>query len=263
MRTLLLLISVMLGLTVHSQNLEGKYYNIKPQAELYVIEEWQYVNFSMNTSSLVVTRDFSQRIITQPHAFKVIKEFSQNNIEYVIIRFLQFTNIGTDISIRGITSQKNKHYILRKSHLTNTNLFEPIPSRWNLGTLTVPFKFRINPGAVEINPNISTVAQFRLGKLRPICRKFSLLAGLGLGTVSVNSNLQEGDPASSKGVLTFLTGASMRLGETIDFFVTVGFDRQLNPPAQGWRYENDAWIGVGLGFDLFKITASTTSDTQK
>lgn len=161
-----------------------------------------------------------------------------------------------------------KYYIIlenRQSHFFPTSAFE-------IGALTIPFKYRFGSGSIdpEITTdiiNLNLFAGWQIGGIKywynkyetAIPTKWSLTVGpfIGLAKETLNKNNTTTALADPKDVGTFSFGGSV-LANIADIRIGLhlGIDHAYGKYREQWNYQNRLWLGFGIGFKLpyFKKT---------
>ncbi len=219
---------------------------------MYIVEEWYSTTFLSSPAEVNFSDLQKKSFLNEKYAFRVISEFEKENIKYSIVQFFKFTRDSVETTYNGDFGQKL--YIIKSEQII-LNCSE-IPSRFSFVTLSLPLKIRFKEFAVEPNLNISGVLQWHPSKLDPFWNRTSFIVGIGFGTTSVNSDASEGSPAEMNGLFTIITGITFRVDDNLDILISTGIDRNLSQNSKNWAYQNDPWLGIGIGYNLTKRSAN-------
>lgn len=130
-----------------------------------------------------------------------------------------------------------------------------LPDRFNIGILTLPFKFR-NQGdkSFEAEFNLNSTLAYRFlsvggGHL------FGQI-GAGIGGVELNDVNSKGiiDKATIKAnALSMLAGIMIQY-KKVQAGIYIGTDYINNQTFYQWRYQGKPWFAFGVGYQLFNVS---------
>lgn len=138
--------------------------------------------------------------------------------------------------------------------------------RWSIGLLTLPFKFRgsrygkTNVYTTEFNVN-STLSY----KTSIMLKEASIICQLGFGIGTINLNASNADPSISPlnaNILSGFWGVMLQFNRT-QAGIYFGQDYIDNQEHYRWTNHGKTWVGVGIGFDVFKPKVPTSQQTAQ
>lgn len=185
---------------------------------------------------------------------------------------LTFDPLATEIDYVLVNKyDRNTIYELK---LENRQVIDGISSSWDVGPLTLPFKYRFGfeedgmkvDQQFEADINIGVFAGYKLyswgyrkeqGRHLKLPESslnigafFSLSAiELDASNTSVGENPIVGDATSSIG--TYATGLGLIFNiKGLNIGAFGGIESAFGARASDWNYQNRLWLGLGIGYDL-------------
>lgn len=121
------------------------------------------------------------------------------------------------------------------------------------GTVLMPFKLRTQKGEFTKDVSLSGVGNFgwRMNKNS----SFSLLAGAGIGIITLDSANTKGVvlKATDRGAITLNVGFMFQIKQ-LQLGLTTGWDF-LSGKKDNWYYHGKPWLSLGIGVNIFKPDA--------
>jgi len=144
--------------------------------------------------------------------------------------------------------------------LANSEEFEFKKNAWNMGLLVIPAKLR--PFAAK-SGQFDFVGGFNMGATFSWTMKhnwktdktINLLGYAGVGTVNIDT-LQSGNTTKpeQKNIAVFTIGTGLMWEKKgVQISLLTGLDFPSGLTQQKWVYRNMPWIGLGIGYAIFKI----------
>jgi hypothetical protein len=174
----------------------------------------------------------------------------------------------------GFTTKKQTNYF----KLANAEFMEvttKLDEKWTFGTVILPLKLRFGDTdskgsnlryfdfTSEVNVGLSVARRFTRGNTRTIDT---------YGFLSLNLSSIPVDSANTHGFQKAKTNASAispTIGMVINFknsglqlITTIGMDLMAGELGRKWTYRNQPWIGIGVGFSIFKFGDKGTVTEQ-
>jgi len=134
----------------------------------------------------------------------------------------------------------------------------------SVGLITLPFKARPQGDfTFDTEFNISSTVNIKIWEFWNT--SFNIQAGAGIGSVGLNASNATGlsdSEAQDVSVLTFFAGGMFQYKKVqVGFYA--GVDQLNNQAHFGWESNGNLWLGFGVGYNLFQISASEASNKQK
>ena len=209
----------------------------------------------------------------------IIKGQSENDFVY-IISFWDWEDKYVDNNKnKGLaTSNSNsKYFTLNYNASDNTHKYfkltasqlkyvcSPLVARIQptAGTLILPLKFRFNPTDFSKDLTFSGTGGLRFNLQKNTDVSFSVVAGVGISSVTIDSSSTEGEVSESTDLAaaTVLGGVLMEW-KILQIGVFTGADWLARKDINNWCYQGKPWLGVGIGISLFTREKSTVKETQ-
>lgn len=135
--------------------------------------------------------------------------------------------------------------------------------RLAVGLLSLPFKARPQNGMTfDTEFNLNLTLNTRIGSL--LGSSFNWQIGAGIGSVGLNTSNASGltgEQAQDVALLTGLTGLMLQY-KRVQVGLYAGVDFINNQKEYNWESNGNMWLGFGVGYDLFQISASPNSSNQ-
>jgi hypothetical protein len=208
--------------------------------------------------------------------YKIVVEYATSG-DYVI-SVPKFTSGSQKVAINekfGTNDADPKSYYF----LIDVADFEkvcaiPIPTHsFTVGIPTIPVKLRFGNGGDttgtfnntesprnfqftgNLNLGLSGGYKYSFGRDKEY--SFSVVTGFTIGSVDVDSTSTRGSAATKTSAASF----SPHLGLVFDFKqaqfgIYSGFDFLGGKLNQDWNFRNQPWLGIGLGYNIFKVGGS-------
>ena len=162
--------------------------------------------------------------------------------------------------------------------LTNAEFTEvttKIDARWTFGTVILPLKLRFgdtdNKGnnlryfdfTSEVNVGLSLAWRMTRGNTRTIDTYF--FGSLNLSSIPVDSANTQGFQKTKTNASAISPAAGMVINfknSGLQLITTIGVDFIAGELGRKWTYRNQPWIGIGVGFSIFKLGEKVTVKEQ-
>ena len=174
----------------------------------------------------------------------------------------------------NFSAQKETNYF----KLTNAEfagVTKKLDEKWTFGTVILPLKLRFGDTdskgnnlryfdfTSEVNVGLSVARRFTRGNTR-IIDTYGFLS-LNLSSIPVDSANTHGFQKTK----TNASAISPTIGMVINFknsglqlIGTIGMDFMAGELGRKWTYRNQPWIGIGVGFSIFKFGDKGTTTEQ-
>jgi hypothetical protein len=215
----------------------------------------------------------TQQLATRGFEFVIDKD----NGDKLVIHFLRWTNDAPNNARLYNTDTNAKeplyYFILPLTEFAKT--MEKLPKApFAIGVAVIPIKLRFGGGGEgsadrryfnfesAVSLGFSIGVNFKLDKSKFTSRNnLALLAGVSLSSVPLDSATTKGFVISSTNNAS-VTGHIGLLYQIDNFQIGLfsGIDYLSGKVGKAWVYRNKPWIGIGLGYSIFK--AKKTTDTQ-
>lgn len=193
----------------------------------------------------------------------------------VIKAFVKFPDDKNQIIINPFLNKKDTinstYYITLKNRRTEWLPF----TEFTISSITIPLKYRFGDDSDNISEEFTTAINlnFLLGfsygntsytfrdKVGNKTNTWKLTGGIILGASTVELNNQNTSSSLSpivsgntinQGLFSFGFGATYSFNK-LNFGVFYGWDYSLGDVSEKWNYNKLPWLGIGLGYSLFKI----------
>lgn len=166
--------------------------------------------------------------------FSIIKEVDIWNDKLIHVEFKNLLPEGSEYVL------DDDIYIIEKSILEDR--YKPVFGD-SFGLLLIPYKYRTKDGSLTSDPAFGAYWGFTNKWLG---FHSTLLVGAGLShivTTDGNTNKIE-----YKTALTFGTGLTSTISEKYHAGIFAGIDRLGGEAGKWWKYENELWISVTIGY---------------
>lgn len=131
---------------------------------------------------------------------------------------------------------------------------DDLPDRFNIGILTLPFKFR-NQGdkSFESEFNLNSTLALRLKSIGG--GHLFIQVGAGIGGAELNDVNSKGiiDKATIKANALSMLGGLMIQYKDVQAGIYYGADFINNQPFYQWSYQGKPWFAFGVGYQLFNV----------
>ncbi len=176
---------------------------------------------------------------------------------------------------KGVSITKKQTNYFKLTNAEFTEVTTKLDERWTFGTVILPLKLRFGDTdskgsnlryfdfTSEVNIGLSIARRFTRGNTRTID---------AYGFLSLNLSSIPVDSANTKGFQKTKTNASAispTIGMVINFknsglqlITTIGMDFMSGELGRKWIYRNQPWIGIGVGFSIFKFGDKGTVTEQ-
>ncbi|BAO77067.1 porin [Winogradskyella sp. PG-2] len=197
------------------------------------------------------------------------------NRNEVIKAFIKFPDDKNEIIINPFLNKKDTinstYYITLKNR---QKLWLPF-TEFTISSLTIPLKYRFKDEANNVSEdftsgiNLNFLLGFSYGnssfmfrdKVGNKSNSWKLTGGiiLGASTVELNSSntssanipIESGNTIN-QGLFSFGFGATYAFNK-FNFGVFYGWDYSLGEASEKWNYDKLPWLGIGVGYSLFKF----------
>ena len=217
------------------------------------------------------TKDFKVFYIVK---FKVNKGNTIDSLDTVELnkKVSQYSYL---VEERGsFTTKKQVNYF----KLTNTQFTEvttKLDARWTFGTVILPLKLRFGDTdskgnnlryfdfISEVNVGLSLAWRMTRGNTRTIDTYF--FGSLNLSSIPVDSANTQGFQKTKTNASAISPAVGMVINfknSGLQFITTIGVDFMAGELGRKWTYKNQPWIGIGVGFSIFKLGEKVTVKEQ-
>ncbi|MDG4946071.1 hypothetical protein NMK71_06565 [Weeksellaceae bacterium KMM 9713] len=152
----------------------------------------------------------------------------------------------------------DKIYTVARNEFNESHEEYKHDDKLSIGILTLPFKARPQGDfTFDTNFNLSTTLNWSL--IRVYRAKLNVQIGSGIGNVNLNSSNASGisdDKAQTISSLNFFTGIMLEY-HRVNAGMYVGVDHINNQSEYRWESNGNIWFGMGIGYDIFKISLGT------
>ena len=221
-------------------------------------------------------------VVTEAKDFKVfyIVKFKEKGTKKDSLDAVELNKRVSQYYIESVTekgsfsAKKETNYF----KLTNTEFAEvtkKLDEKWTFGTVILPLKLRFGDTdskgnnlryfdfTSEVNVGLSVAHRFTKGNTRTI--DFYGFLSLNLSSIPVDSANTQGFQKTK----TNASAISPTIGMVINFknsglqlIGTIGMDFMAGELGRKWTYRNQPWIGIGVGFSIFKFGDKGTATEQ-
>ena len=221
-------------------------------------------------------------VVTEAKDFKVfyIVKFKEKGTKKDSLDAVELNKRVSQYYIESVTekgsfsAKKETNYF----KLTNTEFAEvtkKLDEKWTFGTVILPLKLRFGDTdskgnnlryfdfTSEVNVGLSVAHRFTRGNTRTI--DFYGFLSLNLSSIPVDSANTQGFQKTK----TNASAISPTIGMVINFknsglqlIGTIGMDFMAGELGRKWTYRNQPWIGIGVGFSIFKFGDKGTATEQ-
>ena len=176
----------------------------------------------------------------------------------VQVTALNFSTGTTQTSVSGEFSRAKiynyKIYEISKEDFQAAAVVEESFAPVTVGILTLPFKARFSEEvSFDTEFNFNSTVNLNLKFFKKTQVQTHLILGAGLGSVNLNDANSEISEPQDVSTLGFL-GGIMGQYDKVQFGVFLGTDFINNQKTTDWDHHGDLWVGIGIGFDIFKIS---------
>ncbi|MGC4042003.1 MAG: hypothetical protein QM710_14760 [Flavobacterium sp.] len=152
-------------------------------------------------------------------------------------------------------------YTLKRSDFDAFAIRVENHDRWAVGLLSLPFKARPQDGmSFDTEFNLNLTLNTYLFQVRG--SSLNLQAGAGIGSVGLNTSNASGmtnDEAEDVALLTGLAGVMIQY-KRVQIGLYAGVDFINNQKHYNWESNGNLWLGFGVGYDLFQVSAAPPSN---
>ena len=234
------------------------------------IESFSFTEeLNINGNKLTVEKTLSLDEYLSSKKFSTTEKFSQNtNVGYVKFDENRLY-VNPYIEPNKADFDRDVYYYKLKNRQTVQLDF----TEWVVSALTIPLKYRFDPGtnatsefSVDFNANL--FAGYTTGSTTFLHREkvgnkefksyFTTGAYFGVSTTTLNATntSRAKNPLVDTEVTTGLFSIGGGLGGGIDkvsLMVFIGFDFAVGAKSELWNFNAVPYIGLGVGYDLFKF----------
>lgn len=196
-----------------------------------------------------------------------ISNIGDDNIDLVPLHFppenKDSLKVSKDKSISLSDLYNNKIFTVKKSDLLGSYTVQESIDKVTVGILSLPFKLRPQDNyAYEDKLNLNSTIHFHAFSYGN--SRFGVQVGAGIGSVSINEDNAFGEIDSS---LTSVPNLSIMSGLMYSYkFVQCGlyfgFDFINDQDKINWKHNGNLWIGLGIGFKIFSVSASSDEENN-
>lgn len=179
-----------------------------------------------------------------------------------------------------INKLKDKKNVYDKSYYYNYRLFKVtknevlakgkdasdynLPDRFNIGILTLPFKFRSQGNkSFDSDFNLNSTLAYRIMSIGG--GHLFVQIGAGIGGVELNEINSKGidNKATIKANgLSFMTGLMLQY-KKVQAGIYLGADHINNQTSYQWQYQGKPWLAFGVGYQLFNVGLGSGEKSSK
>ncbi len=117
------------------------------------------------------------------------------------------------------------------------------------GLLTVPFKIRTDDGSISPSTNLG----YYIGMKKNDRRSSIVFPLISFGLVTVSTvDVNATDPSTKMGITAAIGGSYRFLKDNFQVGLVGGIDHLGGAAGDAWKYEDDFWWSLSLGFDFSK-----------
>ncbi|MGH1337946.1 MAG: hypothetical protein ACRBFS_17630 [Aureispira sp.] len=276
MKQLCTILSLCLALTSYGQDLKnlGKTFVMKQN---YKAKKCDAIGGNQINSSDPLERKFIiivEAMIDKGYVISVPSFTVSTRKNYLNETFVQTSGIAAIKDAEGNVKtaakpEKRIYFFIPFTDFSKVCERSLAPNSFTAGIPTLPVKLRFGNGGegedpryfrFEGNVSLGLSAGWKHSFGEDKKYAFNLLAGFTIASVEVDSATTRGRVASKTAAASF----SPHLGVVFDvqrfqFGLYTGFDFLYGEPNKYWVYRNQPWLGIGIGYSLFK----TDKDNSK
>lgn len=252
---------------------------LNANSQVFVLKNDSLTNRFERVSNKFVKDLKTEILLKRNYKFKKVKE--QNDSVYVVL--LPFRNMDT---LKEIITQKLFFKRKKKSNDYDSpdvfyafakndfkEKFQKTTSRFEFGTLILPLKIRFGGAKTEKNPKryfdfssgldvgLSFSGRFssELAKIRK-----NIVFNLSTSSIKVNKDNTNGkiEEETNVAALTPSVGFVFEFENSVQFIAIVGIDYLAGEVGKNWTYRDQPFLGLGMGFSIFKFGEKTTDSKQ-
>jgi hypothetical protein len=211
-------------------------------------------------------------VVTETKDFKVFyivkfKEKKGNTVDLEIVELNKRVSLYSySVEEKGIFTNKRIDNYFKLTNAEFTEVTTKLDARWTFGTVILPLKLRFGDTdsqgnnlryfdfTSEVNIGLSVAWRMTRANTRTIDNYF--FWGLNLTSIPVDSANTHGFQKTK----TNASAISPTFGTVINFknsglqlIGTIGYDFMAGELGRKWTYRNQPWIGIGVGFSIFKF----------
>lgn len=179
------------------------------------------------------------------------------------------------VTEKGSFSAKKETNYFKLTNAEFAEVTKKLNEKWTFGTVILPLKLRFGDTdskgnnlryfdfTSEVNVGLSVARRFTRGNTR-IIDTYGFLS-LNLSSIPVDSANTHGFQKTK----TNASAISPTIGMVINFknsglqlIGTIGMDFMAGELGRKWTYRNQPWIGIGVGFSIFKFGDKGTATEQ-
>jgi|CXWL01.1.fsa_nt_gi hypothetical protein len=172
----------------------------------------------------------------------------------------------------GITKPQPDIYFLLPASLFNSKCkLRLTKNSFTIGLVNLPIKMRFGGNEKEngnYSRNFLLTSDVSLGLSLGYKRKWNddwginFLGGISLSSIEVDSSTTKGYAKSASNISSLTGHVGLLLeNNNFQFGVFTGIDFLTGEVGRNWAYRKKPWLGIAIGFSLFKTKSPT--DTQK
>lgn len=193
----------------------------------------------------------------------VIVNATNNGQQYTLLP-LNFVS-DTNLKINRADYYNDKLFNVEKEDMMYAKKSGQQTEKWSVGLLTLPFKYRTNKyGQTNVFTtefNVNSTLSF---KTTTSIAEASVLIQIGVGTGTINLNATNADPSIpsiNANIFSGFWGIMLAFNKT-QAGLYFGQDYIDNQAHYRWKYHGKTWVGIGIGFDVFKPKKPTQLTNQ-
>lgn len=217
------------------------------------------------------TKDFKVFYIVK---FKEKKGNTSDSLDTVELnkRVSQYSYLMEE---RGNFTTKKQANYFKLTNAEFTDVTVKIDARWTFGTVILPLKLRFGDTdskgnnlryfdfTSEVNVGLSLAWRMTRGNTRTIDTYF--FGSLNLSSIPVDSANTQGFQKTKTNASAISPAAGMVINfknSGLQLITTIGVDFMAGELGRKWTYRNQPWIGIGVGFSIFKLGEKVTVKEQ-
>jgi hypothetical protein len=217
------------------------------------------------------TKDFKVFYIVK---FKEKKDDKADSLQAVELN-KRVSLYSYSVEEKGIFTNKRIDNYFKLTNAEFTEVTTKLDARWTFGTVILPLKLRFGDTDTkgnnlryfdftsEVNIGLSIAWRMTRANTRTIDTYF--FGSLNLTSIPVDSANTHGFQKTK----TNASAISPTFGTVINFknsglqlIGTIGYDFMAGELGRKWTYRNQPWIGIGVGFSIFKFGDKGTVKEQ-
>jgi len=183
-------------------------------------------------------------------------DFSKTNLSAIIQPKKGNYNLN---GVKDVNDTKG-YYLIKTDELEKSSKeFENKTNKWSLGLLILPVKIRAwadTSGQFEYSDGFSlgTAFSWTFKYQWANDKSYNLVAYTGISSINVDSLKTKGATKTEK-IAAFSPAVGIMIEKSgIQVGAFIGIDFPIGDIQRDWVYRNKPWIGIGLGFSIFKYT---------